>query len=38
MQKGPNGMSLEYWIIAQSKEPVIREIKYLISKNKLKEH
>ena len=29
-------MSLEDWIIAQSKDSVIREIRYLISKNKLK--
>ena len=29
-------MSLEDLIIAQSKDPAIKEIKYLISKNKLK--
>ena len=38
MHKDPKAMSLEVWIIAQSQEPAIREIKYLISKNKLKEH
>ena len=36
IQKDPNAMLLEDWIIAQSKGTVIREIKYLISKNKLK--
>ena len=36
MQKDPKAMSLEDWIVAQSKDPAIREIKYLISKNKLK--
>ena len=30
-------MSLEDWIIAQRKDSVIREIKHLISENKLKE-
>ena len=38
MQKDPRAMSLEDWIMAQSEEPVIREIKYLISKNKLRGH
>ena len=38
MQKDPNDMSAEDWIVAQSKNPAIREIKYLISKNKLKGH
>ena len=28
-------MSVEDWVVAQSKDIVIREIKYLISKNKL---
>ena len=36
MQKGPKAMLLEDWTIAQSKDPVIREIRYLIRKNKLK--
>ena len=31
-------MSLEDWIIAKNKDPVIGEIKYLISKTKLKGH
>ena len=38
MQKVPNVMSLEDWIIAQSQDPMIREIKDHISKNKLKGH
>ena len=29
-------MLAEDWIVAQSKDPAIREIKYPISKNKLK--
>ena len=36
MQEDPNAMLLKDWIIAQSQDPVLREIKYLISKNKLK--
>ena len=36
MWKDPKAMLLEYWIIAQSQDPAIREIKYLISKNNLK--
>ena len=31
-------MSVEDWVIAQSKDPVVREIKYLINNNKLKGH
>ena len=31
-------MSLNDWIIVQSQDPEIREIKYLMSKNKLKGH
>ena len=29
-------MSLDCWIVAQCKDPTMREIEYLISKNKLK--
>ena len=36
MQKDPKSISLEDWIIAHSQDPMIREIKYLISENKLK--
>ena len=36
IQKDPKATLLEDWIITQSQEPVIREIKYLLSKNKLK--
>ena len=32
IQKDPKVMSVEDWVLAQSKEPMIREIKYLISK------
>ena len=35
MQKDPKAMSLEDWIVAQRKDPTIREIKYLSSKHKL---
>ena len=35
MQKDPKAMLLEEWIITQSKDPVIREIRYLVSTNKL---
>ena len=38
MQKDPKAMSLEDWIMAQSRGPGMREIKYLTSKNKLKDH
>ena len=38
MQKDPKAMSLEDWIMAQSQDPAIREIKYLINKNKLKRY
>ena len=38
IQKDPKAMLVEDWIIAQSKDPVIREIKCLISKNNLKGH
>ena len=31
-------MLVEVWIVAQSKDPAIRENKYLISKKKLKGH
>ena len=34
MQPDPKAMLLKDWIVAQSQDPVIREIKYLISKNK----
>ena len=34
--KDPYAMSLENWIVAQSKDPMIREIKYFMSKNKVK--
>ena len=36
MKKDPKPTSLEDWIIAKSKDPVIRKIKYLINENKLK--
>ena len=36
IQKDPKVLSVEEWIVAQSKDPMIREINYLISKNKLK--
>ena len=36
MQKDPKAMALEDWIIAQNQDPTIREIRYFISKNKLK--
>ena len=36
IQKDQKVMPVEDWIVAQSKDLVIREIKYLISKNKLK--
>ena len=38
IQKDPKAMLVEDWTVAQSKDLVIREIKYLISKNKLKGH
>ena len=34
----PKVMLVEDWVVAQSKDPVIREIKYLISKSKLRGH
>ena len=36
IQKLQKVMLAEDWIVVQSEGPVIREIKYLISKNKLK--
>ena len=36
MQKDPRAMLVKDWIIAQSKNPSIREIKYLINNKKLK--
>ena len=36
MHKDPKAMSQKDWIIAQSQDPMIREIKYHISKSKLK--
>ena len=36
MQKDPKAMLLGDWIISQGKDPAISEIKYLISKSKLK--
>ena len=36
IEKDPKAMLVEDWVVAQSKDVVIREIKYLISKNKLK--
>ena len=38
MPKEQKAMSLGDWIVAQRKDPAIREIKYLISKNKLEGH
>ena len=38
MQKDPKAMFLEDWIVAKSQDPVKREIRYFISKNKLKGH
>ena len=38
IQKDPKAMSVEDWIVAQNKDPVIRKIKYLISKEKSKGH
>ena len=38
IQKDPKAMSLGDWTIAQSKDTMIREIKSLISRNKLKEY
>ena len=38
MQKDQKAMLQKDWIITQSQDPAIREIKYLISKNKLMEH
>ena len=36
VQKDPKVLLVEDWIVAQSKNPAIREIKYLINTNKLK--
>ena len=36
MQKDPKAMSQKDWIVAQHQDPVIKETKYLIGKNKLK--
>ena len=36
MQKNPKAMSVEHWIITQSKDPAIREIRYLINNKTLK--
>ena len=36
VQKDPKAMSVEDWVVVQSKDPAIREIKYLINTNKLK--
>ena len=36
IQKDPKATLVEDWIVAQSKDPVIREVKYIISKKKLK--
>ena len=36
IQKDPKVMSVEDLAVAQSKDPAIREIKYLINNNKLK--
>ena len=36
IQKDQKVMSVEVWLVAKSKDPVIREIKYLISRNRLR--
>ena len=36
MQKDPRVMMVKDWIITQSKDPAIREIKYLINNKKLR--
>ena len=36
MQKDPKAMSVKDWVVAQSKDLAIREIKYLINDKKLK--
>ena len=36
MQKDPNMMLVKDWVVAQSKDPVIIEIKYLINNKKQK--
>ena len=36
MQKDPKAMLVKDWVIAQSKDPAIREIKHLINNKKLK--
>ena len=36
MQKDPKAMSVKDWIITQSKDHAIREIKYLIHNKRLK--
>ena len=38
MQKDPKAMLVEDWVVAQSKDPAVREIKYLINNKKLKGH
>ena len=38
IQKDPKAMLLKDWIMAQSQDPAIGEIKYLIIKNKLSGH
>ena len=35
MKQDPKAISLKDWIVVQSQDPAIREIKYLISNNKL---
>ena len=36
MQKDPKVMLVKDWVVAQSKDPRVREIKYLINNKKLK--
>ena len=36
VQKDPKTMSVEDWVVAQSKDPMIKEIKYHFNNNKLK--
>ena len=35
MQKDPKAMLVEDWVVALSKDPTIREIKYLMNNNKM---
>ena len=38
IQKDPKAMLVKNWVVAQSEDPAIREIKHLLNNKKLKGH